>query len=712
MDDADFDQVPQILFSDVSSLKKRGCPGTLIPLTHDTRAVLCGNNSSEVIVVATRFGHGRCLVFAHCDYPNIFLNVESEDQNFIDNCRQWLARGENAQFESIDEVSSMNDVQFNRKILVWNGHCTKDDAFMNDLCAYLQQGGALICGSVAWGWLQINKGKFLSDFPFARFCDYIGVKLTDNYTNCPDPILFRPELIKFKNIYHVAQELANDPNNITKLAIIGSAIKELGDTLPNVAVKTLQNIVLNAGSEVVPASNCPIQDKCCREQSIGLCGILCGLPGITAPGVKNFPGDFDQSPRIETDVICHMESNVKEWYCTGYYVAAGITIQIDLVEQEGATGWSAHIGCHSDNLGSCSELRRWPCISMCKPLIGISVRMSSAFGGLLFLQSPDGESNSITVCLHHVVLTPTYDLTDPDRETAWQDRHQYDGLWADIAGKHIVFNLPSKSIRDLDSTQLDQALQFWDTVVLAHHELRGTTPKKRERIVCDEQPSVGYMRKNIPFENFSCSIVSTTVSDSGYPIVTHLDVSDPNGNGFLLNGPALERNGSWGLFHELGHNMQRDWWTFAGTIEVTVNIFTLHAMHTVCHLRPWLHSWLQNEITIAKKYIENGSKFNEWKESPGIALFVYAQLAREYGWDNFKAVFHQYEQTQPDLHNDQEKMDRWIETFSRQVGYNLIPLFKFWGFPVSQSTIDALRNLEIAMIVDEFIEMAPERYQI
>jgi hypothetical protein len=143
-----------------------------------------------------------------------------------------------------------------------------------------------------------------------------------------------------------------------------------------------------------------------------------------------------------------------------------------------------------------------------------------------------------------------------------------------------------------------------------------------------------------------------------------------------------------------------------------VNIFTLHAMHTVCHLRPWLHSWLYNEIGVAKKYIDNGSKFDEWKESPGTGLFVYAQLVREYGWDNYKAVFRQYEQTQPDLHNNQEKMDHWIETFSRQVGYNLIPLFKFWGFPISQSTIDALQTFEIPMIADDFIEMAPERYQI
>ena len=123
--------------------------------------------------------------------------------------------------------------------------------------------------------------------------------------------------------------------------------------------------------------------------------------------------------------------------------------------------------------------------------------MSSAFGGLLFLQSPTGSSNSITFVLHGVVLTPTYDLTDPNRTTTWVDRQtNADGLWADIAGKHIVFNLPSKSVLHLDTHHLDRALRFWDSIVLAHHDLRGTKPKHRERIVCDEQPSAGYMRKN------------------------------------------------------------------------------------------------------------------------------------------------------------------------------------------------------------------------
>jgi len=125
------------------------------------------------------------------------------------------------------------------------------------------------------------------------------------------------------------------------------------------------------------------------------------------------------------------------------------------------------------------------------------VKMSSAFGGLLFLQSSGGESSSITVNLHHVVLTLTYDLTDPNRAQVWHyRRHHASGLWADIAGQYIVFNLPTKSVIHLSNTELDRALQFWDSIVLAHHDLRGTKPTNRERIVCDEQPSAGYMRKN------------------------------------------------------------------------------------------------------------------------------------------------------------------------------------------------------------------------
>lgn len=62
----------------------------------------------------------------------------------------------------------------------------------------------------------------------------------------------------------------------------------------------------------------------------------------------------------------------------------------------------------------------------------------------------------------------------------------------------------------------------------------------------DLQPSAGYMH-------------------SGYPIVTGLDVATASNSGFIFNLQNLITKGSWGIFHENGHNVQRGWWTFDGT---------------------------------------------------------------------------------------------------------------------------------------------------
>ena len=139
MDDNEFDQVPQILFNGVPSLEKLGEPGTLIPLTNDTRAVLAGADSNNIIVVATRFGHGRCLVFAHDAYSNIFLDINEEYEQFVENCRTWLARGQEAEFLSINEAETLNDVATHGKILVWDGNNDKSDAFMNGLVCHREK---------------------------------------------------------------------------------------------------------------------------------------------------------------------------------------------------------------------------------------------------------------------------------------------------------------------------------------------------------------------------------------------------------------------------------------------------------------------------------------------------------------------------------------------------------------------------------------------
>ena len=78
-------------------------------------------------------------------------------------------------------------------------------------------------------------------------------------------------------------------------------------------------------------------------------------------------------------------------------------------------------------------------------------------------------------------------------------------------------------------------------------ELRGSDPNKykRKRIVNDKQASAGYMH-------------------SGYSIVTHLDVCDKKCAECMFDVARLKKKGTWGLFHEIGHNLQRAEWTFDG----------------------------------------------------------------------------------------------------------------------------------------------------
>lgn len=88
-----------------------------------------------------------------------------------------------------------------------------------------------------------------------------------------------------------------------------------------------------------------------------------------------------------------------------YYIAAGISIQIDVEKQEGLPDWCVRIGCHNDDLKNCNELRRWHYISICKPLTTETVTL-----GLLFLKVQ--KKNQVQLrfvyimlpCHHHMIF--------------------------------------------------------------------------------------------------------------------------------------------------------------------------------------------------------------------------------------------------------------------------------------------------------------------
>lgn len=158
------------------------------------------------------------------------------------------------------------------------------------------------------------------------------------------------------------------------------------------------------------------------------------------------------------------------------------------------SNWKILIGCHSDDLSNCQELKRWPCITVLKDLSPDLVTVSSPFGGLVYLVSPE-DGGELSLTLSNLVESPFIDLTQESTVEDWNRRRNSDGIWGEVAGRRIIFSTPSKCIRNISREKLIQVLEFWDRVVESHHQLRGTNVDdyKRERVVNDMQPSAGYM---------------------------------------------------------------------------------------------------------------------------------------------------------------------------------------------------------------------------
>ncbi len=216
-------------------------------------------------------------------------------------------------------------------------------------------------------------------------------------------------------------------------------------------------------------------------------------------------------------------------------------------------------------------------------------------------------------------------------------------------------------------------IAWWDSVLATHCKLAGTpVPARRERFVADVQISAGYMH-------------------SGYPIMTHLDVvRAKKGRPLppLLDLETLAAKGTWGFFHELGHNRQKPAWTFGGTTEVTCNLFSLYTNDKLCGIEPWNNDWLERQKAGARKHIEKGAPFAEWKRKPGVALMMYAQIQRAFGWEPFERVLADYERVpQAGLpKTDPQKIDQWMTRMSHAVGRDLRPFFRKWGLPLGEAT--------------------------
>ena len=394
------------------------------------------------------------------------------------------------------------------------------------------------------------------------------------------------------------------------------------------------------------------------------------------PAAAAFPGAVpDDAPRVTRTLT--IDTAGHGWHSTGLYAAPGETVTVSVPEKAAEKSLYVRIGCHKDALWRHDAWRRAPAICHHFPLKTATTPAANAFGGPVYIEVPrDCPLGRLQVTVAGAVEMPFYVHGQTDLD-AWRKtiRH-HPAPWAELASGKIVLTVPSRVVRGLDDPAA--LMDFWDAVADACADLaaRPRTRERPERYVTDVQISAGYMH-------------------SGYPIMTLLDVAP-----ILVDLERLKGNahgGVWGLYHELGHNHQSRDWTFRGTVEVTVNLFTMYVLETVCGQDPTACHGAVSDATRAKKtraYLAHPD-FERWKRDPFLGLIMYIQMEQAFGWDAFKKVFAEYRTLEAAKRpkSDDAKRDQWMIRFSRTVGKDLGPFFAAWHVPVSDAARKAIADL-------------------
>jgi hypothetical protein len=658
------------LTNGVSKIAKPGVPGVVSAISPTAVSFVIGQDGKALVPVASagRFGNGKVVAFGHGGFLESSSIQDGDTGKLVANVIRWCsARTSNLRvgFSEPRDESWIRSLGFSTLPI-------KRSTLATDLKAvdvaiipasfdsstvenYVKTGGGLITAHTPWGWMQLNPGKDLaSQMPMQSLLHKAGLSFSDGTAERVWPAKNLNESDRANAAKSLlALESDGQQASTTVLAALRSTTEAVD--FNRQVRKTVQGV-----SEKNPTASTPLTAKDAAARLALAIRQLDREAGKPLPKVEPTAADFpgavpDNASRIE--VSMNLPVDRVQWVSTGLYAAPGEEIRV----ASSMTLASVHlqIGCHSDTLWHLDRWTRHPQILARTELLPGKTRLTSPFGGLVYIVVNKGHSlPDQKFTFENVVRSARY-VHGKTTLADWQNQLKHNAPWAEIGSDRVIFSVPIEDARKVpDPIEL---MKLWDKSLDLYSELDGRPlPNRAERIVCDRQISAGYMH-------------------SGYPIMTWMDKSIE----MSLSVKSLTTEGSWGHWHELGHNHQKAEWTFGGTGEVTCNLYSLYLMEKIAGKKLW--DRIGGERNKLPDYFAKGGDFNQWKSEPFLALAMYAQLIEAFGWDSMKRYLRSYEgpNAGPLPKTDEEKRDQFMVRYSKVVGKNLAPFFQKWGVPVS-----------------------------
>ncbi|MDJ0973538.1 MAG: M60 family metallopeptidase [Planctomycetota bacterium] len=709
----------QALLEGVTTIAVPGVPGPLCLVSPEAQAIVTAGDDREPVVGVASFGRGRIVAFGHGGYFSKGTLAVADTTRLLQNAVVWARGRRNGDVlvvraaglaaaldteavtvrQAADLASNAKDLRGVAVLCVDVGRI-RGDAARKAVRRFVKQGGGLVTASLGWGWLQLNPGKDLAtEHPGNTLLAEAGVLWGDGTLRASNKRYAadgkRLALANASDALTLLEAQAVGEAQASKAALrqASAVVLRAAATLPEndkLLMPRLVRLLRDKRGAIVPTAATPLPVTRALDR------VLLGLEvrrieAIPArevkahPAAAAFPGDVPKGARterrtvvLETSRAGHPREGIYAaagkpvWHSTGLYAAPGARIRVTVPGAHVEDGLGVRIGSHTDKTWHKPSWSRAPSISRWFPIQETSTTAANAFGGLIYITAPKAlRAGDIEVGVEGGVPAPRFVLGETTPQ-AWRETiRAYPGPWAELETKKVILTLPAANVRTLDDPE--PVLRFWDRIQDACADL-AARPRERhapERVCADVQISNGYMH-------------------SGYPFMTHLDAA-----GWMADKAKLAK-GSWGLFHEMGHNHQSRHWTFDGTTEVTVNLFSLYILDQVCGIPP--DKGRKNVPVSAKKlaaYRASGPDFQQWKRDPWLALTTYWQLQQAFGWQSFIDVFAAY-RTLPKHElpkTDQDKRDQFLVRYSKRVGKNLGPFFEAWGIPTTEAARAAVASL-------------------
>ncbi len=684
------------LLLDVQTIGKPGVPGPLMVLDDKAFPLVTGTSGSgtrHAVVAGGWVGRGRAVAFGHTGYFSEDTLATGQTGRLVLNAVRWVA-GKDEQPRVVVwrakglaaflrsgglSVEETRGTDWEKSLAEADVICLGSgklgtDEDLKHIRRFLRRGGGLLAAQLGWGWKQLNPGRDLAtDHPGNRLLASVGLGWTDGYLDHIETVL-TPLDVEALMACHAGEAVKRlDAHQTGEKRLPVEALAQISEILAS-AVRALpprdrmlrprlKRLTKKVKGKAAPTEKTPARAE---DAVVRLALVLRHLDDakLTPSKIKAaadadvFPGAVPRGAKRTKRKIA-VDLAVPGWASTGLYAAPGEIVTVTLSDGGEGKGLFARIGCHTDRLWDKPSWKRHPEISRRFALTRPRTSIANSHGGLIYVEVPSGREGSAQVAIGKAVRAPRFVHGKTSVDKWRKEIRAYPAPWAELISSKVILTVPSASIRELDDPEALMA--FWDGVLDCYSDL-GMRPlsTRPQRIVPDVQISAGYMH-------------------AGYPIMTHMDVAEK-----LTRVEDLP--GSWGLWHELGHNHQQPDWTFTGTGEVTCNLFTLYVEERLTGTLPSRYPKLKDLADKAKKHIEAGAPFDAWKRDPFLALWMYVQLQDAFGWGPFQQVFEEYRDLPRDEHpkTDDEKRDQWLVRMSKATDRDLGPFFQRWGVPTSE----------------------------